>query len=175
MPQVLPRSLRFPSSSSSFHSSPLASAHRTSFLLLLYLSECTSSSPALRTDYFDTHATVTRLTAASNGGLTREQAEGLVDTLEQIMKESMGNLQEGLVSRAEHYKVRFFSFSTDDKPQREERTFPLVMITYRRPRRCLTDSSFFLFTENSITIGKKCVFFSASGHSLPNPRIKRER
>ncbi|GAA5855273.1 hypothetical protein JCM8547_009013 [Rhodosporidiobolus lusitaniae] len=71
---------RFPSSSSSFHSS--------------------SSSPAHH--YFDTHATVQRL--VSQGGLSRQQAEGVVDTLEQIMSESMGSLQEGLVSRAEHYK-----------------------------------------------------------------------
>ncbi|GAA5834640.1 hypothetical protein JCM11251_003620 [Rhodosporidiobolus azoricus] len=60
-----------------------------------------SSPVALAQHYFDSHSTVQRLTSH---GLTREQAEGVVDTLEEIMHESMGTLQEGLVSRQEHYK-----------------------------------------------------------------------
>ncbi|GAA5938956.1 hypothetical protein JCM10213_006168 [Rhodosporidiobolus nylandii] len=51
--------------------------------------------------FFDTHASLHKL---QQHGLTREQAEGVVQTLEEIMQESLGSLQEGLVSRAEHYK-----------------------------------------------------------------------
>ncbi|BGP15662.1 Protein fmp32, mitochondrial [Rhodosporidiobolus nylandii] len=54
--------------------------------------------------FFDTHASLHKL---QQHGLTREQAEGVVQTLEEIMQESLGSLQEGLVSRAEHYKVDF--------------------------------------------------------------------
>ncbi|GAA5993020.1 hypothetical protein JCM11641_007927 [Rhodosporidiobolus odoratus] len=51
--------------------------------------------------YFDTHSTLIRL---QSHGLSQQQAEGVVDTLEDIMQESLGSMQEGLVSRKEHYK-----------------------------------------------------------------------
>ncbi|GAA6020965.1 hypothetical protein JCM10207_003206 [Rhodosporidiobolus poonsookiae] len=60
-----------------------------------------SSPVRLASHYFDTHSTVARL---EQHGLSRVQAQGVVDTLEDVLQESMGELQAGLVSRAEHYK-----------------------------------------------------------------------
>lgn len=54
-------------------------------------------------DHFDTHHYVTRL---ESHGLKREQAEGVVDTLEDVIRESVESMQLGLVTREEQDKVR---------------------------------------------------------------------
>ncbi|GAA6061813.1 hypothetical protein JCM10212_001119 [Sporobolomyces blumeae] len=60
-----------------------------------------SSPLALAQHYFDTSEYVHRLEAQ---GLTRKQAEGVVDALEDIVGEAITNLQGNLVTRSEHYK-----------------------------------------------------------------------
>lgn len=55
-----------------------------------------------RTDYFDSAEYVHRF---EQQGLSKQQAEGVVDALEGIVQESMDNLEANLVSRSEHYKV----------------------------------------------------------------------
>lgn len=54
------------------------------------------------TDFFDTSDYVHRL---EQQGLTRKQADGVVDALEDIIGEAISNLQGSLVTRTEHYKV----------------------------------------------------------------------
>lgn len=54
-------------------------------------------------DHFDTAEYVDRL---EQEGLTRKQAEGVIDTLEEIVEESIKNMQANLVTRAEQDKVR---------------------------------------------------------------------
>lgn len=54
-------------------------------------------------DYFDSAEYVHRF---EQQGLSKQQAEGVVDALEGIVQESMDNLEANLVSRSEHYKVR---------------------------------------------------------------------
>ncbi|GAA5972028.1 hypothetical protein JCM8115_000030 [Rhodotorula mucilaginosa] len=54
-----------------------------------------------RTDYFDSAEYVHRF---EQQGLSKQQAEGVVDALEGIVQESMDNLEANLVSRSEHYK-----------------------------------------------------------------------
>ncbi|GAA6043819.1 hypothetical protein JCM8097_002066 [Rhodosporidiobolus ruineniae] len=61
-----------------------------------------SSPPSSAQHYFDTHATVERL--VQNGGLDPSQARAVVDTLEDVVHETMETLQENLVSRGEHFK-----------------------------------------------------------------------
>lgn len=39
-------------------------------------------------------------------GLSRRQAEGVIDTLEEVIEESIRNMQGNLVTRAEQDKVR---------------------------------------------------------------------
>lgn len=56
-----------------------------------------------RADYFDSAEYVHRF---EQQGLSKQQAEGVVDALEAIVQESMDNLESNLVSRSEHYKVR---------------------------------------------------------------------
>ncbi|GAA6026674.1 hypothetical protein JCM8202_002879 [Rhodotorula sphaerocarpa] len=51
--------------------------------------------------YFDSADYVHRF---EQHGLTRKQAEGVVDALEGIVAESMDNLESNLVTRTEHYK-----------------------------------------------------------------------
>lgn len=67
-------------SRAAFHSSPLALAHH---------------------HYFDSAEYVHRF---EQQGLSKQQAEGVVDALEGIVQESMDNLEANLVSRSEHYK-----------------------------------------------------------------------
>ncbi|GJN88915.1 hypothetical protein Rhopal_001886-T1 [Rhodotorula paludigena] len=52
-------------------------------------------------NYFDSADYVQRF---EQQGLTRTQAEGVVDALESIVQESIQNLESNLVSRTEHYK-----------------------------------------------------------------------
>ncbi|KAI9611863.1 hypothetical protein H4Q26_007948 [Puccinia striiformis f. sp. tritici PST-130] len=69
------------------------------------LSSCkftTSSSNLL--PYFDSHQFVTRL---ENEGLNREQSEGLMLAIEQVIDESMKNLITGLVTRSEMEKQQY--------------------------------------------------------------------
>ncbi|POW22507.1 hypothetical protein PSHT_01125 [Puccinia striiformis] len=69
------------------------------------LSSCkftTSSSHLL--PYFDSHQFVTRL---ENEGLNREQSEGLMLAIEQVIDESMKNLITGLVTRSEMEKQQY--------------------------------------------------------------------
>ncbi|KNE98309.1 hypothetical protein PSTG_08384 [Puccinia striiformis f. sp. tritici PST-78] len=68
------------------------------------LSSCkftTSSSNLL--PYFDSHQFVTRL---ENEGLNREQSEGLMLAIEQVIDESMKNLITGLVTRIDFAKLK---------------------------------------------------------------------
>lgn len=58
----------------------------------------------LSTDHFDTADYVTRL---ESHGLSRNQAEGVIDTLEEIIGESIQTMQGNLVTRAEQDKVSF--------------------------------------------------------------------
>ncbi|TKA55253.1 hypothetical protein B0A53_02223 [Rhodotorula sp. CCFEE 5036] len=53
------------------------------------------------THYFDSAEYVHRF---EQQGLSKQQAEGVVDALEGIVQESMDNLEANLVSRSEHYK-----------------------------------------------------------------------
>lgn len=55
------------------------------------------------TDHFDTAQYVQRL---EREGLSRRQAEGVIDTLEEVIEESIRNMQANLVTRAEQDKVR---------------------------------------------------------------------
>ncbi|GAA5838122.1 hypothetical protein JCM9279_004131 [Rhodotorula babjevae] len=68
----------------------------------LALSRAIHSSPTpLAHHFFDSADYVYRF---EQQGLTRQQAEGIVDALENIVQESVNNLESNLVSRTEHYK-----------------------------------------------------------------------
>lgn len=64
-------------------------------------SSCSPRFPPLP-DHFDTADYVTRL---ESHGLSRSQAEGVIDTLEEIIGESIQTMQGNLVTRAEQDKV----------------------------------------------------------------------
>ena len=87
------------------HSSPVPLAHRPSSSpsrpCSLPLPQTDSGPPPI--DFFDSADYVHRF---EQQGLTRQQAEGIVDALENIVQESVNNLESNLVSRTEHYKVR---------------------------------------------------------------------
>jgi len=65
---------------------------------------CFSSSSDTRSPYFDSHQFVTRL---EKEGLSREQSEGLMVAIEQVIDESMKNLITGLVTRNEMEKQQY--------------------------------------------------------------------
>jgi len=87
------------------HSSPVPLAHRPSSSpsrpCSLPLPQADSGPPPI--DFFDSADYVHRF---EQQGLTRQQSEGIVDALENIVQESVNNLESNLVSRTEHYKVR---------------------------------------------------------------------
>ena len=56
-------------------------------------------------DHFDTAHFVSKL---EQEGLTRIQAEGIIGTLEEVIEQSIDNMQRNLVTRAEQDKVRSF-------------------------------------------------------------------
>ncbi|GAA5890525.1 hypothetical protein JCM5296_005073 [Sporobolomyces johnsonii] len=60
-----------------------------------------SAPTPLAQHFFDTADYVHRL---EQQGLTRKQADGVVDALEDIIDEAISNLQRSLVTRTEHYK-----------------------------------------------------------------------
>ncbi|CEQ40325.1 SPOSA6832_01951, partial [Sporobolomyces salmonicolor] len=60
-----------------------------------------SAPTPLAQHFFDTSDYVHRL---EQQGLTRKQADGVVDALEDIIGEAISNLQGSLVTRTEHYK-----------------------------------------------------------------------
>lgn len=98
------------------HRSPPQLAHRTSSPSRS--TGCTRSltaQDALHTDYFDSADYVHRF---EQHGLTRKQAEGVVDALEGIVAESMDNLESNLVTRTEHYKVRTARLGRPNKARR---------------------------------------------------------
>jgi hypothetical protein len=61
-----------------------------------------SSSSGQYSPYFDSHQFVSRL---EKEGLSRDQAEGVMAAIEQVIDESMKNLITGLVTRSEMEKV----------------------------------------------------------------------
>ncbi|OAV94321.1 hypothetical protein PTTG_12495 [Puccinia triticina 1-1 BBBD Race 1] len=63
-----------------------------------------STSPINASPYFDSHQFVSRL---ENEGLSREQSEGLMIAIEQVIDESMKNLITGLVTRSEIEKQQY--------------------------------------------------------------------
>lgn len=65
-------------------------------------SEPRSQGVFASTDHFDTAEYVQRL---EREGLSRRQAEGVIDTLEEVIEESIRNMQGNLVTRAEQDKV----------------------------------------------------------------------
>lgn len=74
-------------------STPLASSQR-------------SSASYDVADHFDTAHFVSKL---EQEGLTRIQAEGIIGTLEEVIEQSIDNMQRNLVTRAEQDKVRSVS------------------------------------------------------------------
>ncbi|KAM0746852.1 DUF1640-domain-containing protein [Meredithblackwellia eburnea MCA 4105] len=62
------------------------------------------TSPCSKAAHFDTAVYVQKL---EGQGLTRQQAESIIDTLEEVIEESVKNMQGGLVTRAEQDKHHF--------------------------------------------------------------------
>ncbi|KAL8280609.1 hypothetical protein RQP46_006932 [Phenoliferia psychrophenolica] len=62
------------------------------------------SRPPLQAAHFDTSEYVTKL---EQQGLSRQQAESIIDTLEEVIEESVHNMQGNLVTRAEQDKHHF--------------------------------------------------------------------
>ena len=56
----------------------------------------------MRASHFDTHLFVNRL---QSEGLTRTQAEGVMNVLAEVIDESIRGMEGGLVSKAEQEKV----------------------------------------------------------------------
>lgn len=63
-----------------------------------------TSGSSSRAPHFDSHQFVSRL---EKEGLTRQQAEGLMIAIEQVIDESMKNLITGLVTRSEMEKQQY--------------------------------------------------------------------
>ncbi|KAK4703396.1 hypothetical protein P7C70_g2822, partial [Phenoliferia sp. Uapishka_3] len=72
----------------------------------LQLSRSFHSPPPRLAAHFDTSEYVTKL---EKQGLSRQQAESIIDTLEEVIEESVRNMQGNLVTRAEQDKVDFSS------------------------------------------------------------------
>ncbi|KAG8955033.1 hypothetical protein FRC03_011306 [Tulasnella sp. 419] len=74
---------------------------RTAYNRLLH----TTRPPRLNSGYpFDTHHFVTRL---EREGLNRQQAEGIMSAIESVMDESIRNMAQGMVTKAEQEKQHY--------------------------------------------------------------------
>ncbi|KAL7424944.1 Protein fmp32, mitochondrial [Cryptotrichosporon argae] len=80
------------------------STSRSGGLVSTALARSMHASAAHRNSHFDTHLFVERL---QRHGMTRQQAEGVMVVLAEVVDESITGMESGLVSRAEMEKQRY--------------------------------------------------------------------